>query len=131
MPEETVEPRQIKASEIAGIKEEIMRVDQRYFCPLCGRNLMTLPSKSRCLDHDHRKTTPNAGGIRGVLCSNCNGMDGQIFNRAVRAACGKDPVAWLERHAAYLRKHETNQTGMIHPTHGKPVRRKKRVTKDK
>lgn len=117
--------RQIKAGEIPAVKEKIME-EQGYFCPLCGVNLATLPSKSRCLDHDHRKTTPNAGGIRGVLCSNCNGMEGQIFNRAVRASRGGSPVVWLESLVKYLRKHTTNQTGLIHPNHGKPTRRRKR-----
>jgi len=94
-------------------------------CPLCGVSLMALPSRSRCLDHDHRKTTPNAGGIRGVLCSNCNGMEGKIHNAAVRASRGITREQWVENLLIYWNKHATNVSGFIHPAHGKTKKSKK------
>lgn len=95
-------------------------------CPLCGVSLMALPSRSRCLDHDHRKTTENAGGIRGVLCSNCNGMEGKIHNSSVRASRGMAREQWVENLLTYWKKHKTNQTGLVHPLHGKVQKRRKR-----
>lgn len=118
--------RQIKQSEIPKVKERLMREDQDYICPLCETSLLRLPSRSRCLDHDHRKTTPNAGGVRGVLCSNCNGMEGKIHNAAVRAKRKLCRTKWLENLLKYWRKHETNQTGLVHPNHGKVIKRRKK-----
>ena len=121
----TEKPIRIRKQDIPAIKEAIMREDQDYFCPLCGIHLMELSSKSRCLDHDHRKRTANAGGIRGVLCSNCNGMEGKINNAAVRASRGIPRENWLANLLDYWKKHATNQTGFIHPNHGKVQKRRK------
>jgi len=116
---------QIKTKDIPAVKEHLMR-EQNYTCPLCGVNLMALPARSRCLDHDHRKTTENAGGIRGVLCSNCNGMEGKIHNCSVRAARGMPREQWVRNLIAYWDKHKENVSGFIHPQHGKPIKRRKR-----
>ena len=121
------ELRQVKAGEIPKIREYLMREKQNYICPLCGINMLNLTPKSRCVDHDHRKTTPNAGGIRGVLCSNCNGMEGKVRNAVVRAKRRGTEMQWIENLVAYWLKHETNQTGLIHPLHGKVKRRRKRL----
>ena len=116
---------QIKTGDIAEVRERIMR-EQAYICPLCGFSLMKLPSRSRCLDHDHDKTTANAGGIRGVLCSNCNGMEGKVRTASIRAKRKLTPLEWLKNLVSYLEKHQTNQTGLIHPTHGKVKKRRKK-----
>ncbi len=80
-------------------------------CAICQIHIVHT-DKIPVLDHDH-----NTGAIRGVLCNNCNGLEGKVINLAT---CGKrkeTPLAWLTRLTAYLSEHLTNRTGLIHPTH--------------
>lgn len=49
-------------------------------CPLCGREMRYVESKNQTVDHDHK-----TGLIRGILCRNCNGLEGRINNLCTRA----------------------------------------------
>jgi len=69
--------------------------------------------KQPVLDHDHGN-----GHIRDVICRNCNGMEGKVFNLARRAKNNLTEKQWLERLLAYYVRHETPQHGgYMHPTH--------------
>lgn len=114
----------LKTTELKEVRQELF-VKQKGICPLCETDLGALPSKQMCVDHDHAKTGPSAGAIRGVLCSNCNGREGAIRNRVMRAKRKITPIKWLENLLAYWKKHSTNQTGLIHPSH----KEKKKCTK--
>jgi hypothetical protein len=96
---------------------------QEYKCCLCPEPLSVATS---CLDHDHR-----SGLIRGVLCRNCNGIEGKIFNLANRAKRTMPVKDFLGRVILYWIRHETNQTGLYHPLHKtedeKRVRRNKKA----
>lgn len=84
---------------------------QKHKCPLCSGS-MKGGGKKPALDHDHI-----TGYIRDVLCVNCNGMEGKVFNLARRCGSGSE-LTWLENLLAYHRRHETPQHGGIfHPTH--------------
>ena len=50
----------------------VLIVKQENKCALCKD---TLDGKTACLDHDHQ-----TGRVRTVLCLNCNGIEGKIFN---------------------------------------------------
>ncbi len=65
-----------------------------------------------CLDHSHK-----TGLVRGVLCRNCNGIEGKVFNLANRAKKALTPEMWLGNLILYWLKHKTDQTGLYHPTH--------------
>ena len=107
----------IKQTEIQYHREKL-RKKQRDICPLCGCVLsLNLPS----LDHDHK-----TGAIRGVLCRNCNQVEGRILAWITRGARGKSKELYLKKLLAYWRKHSKNITGLIHPTHGKPRKRRRR-----
>lgn len=78
-------------------------------CALCKQKL-TLATA--CLDHDHK-----TGLIRGVLCRNCNGIEGKIHNLVTRARRGAAHKDWLGALILYWIHHETDRTRLFHPTH--------------
>lgn len=100
--------RRLKASEVIVAKAAILR-KQEGTCPLCKKP-MTL--SEACQDHDHK-----TGLLRGVLCRNCNGIEGKIFNLANRAKRSLAPEMWLGHLILYWMKHKTDQTGLYHPVH--------------
>lgn len=65
-----------------------------------------------CLDHDH-----GTGHIRAVLCRNCNGIEGKIYNLANRAKRDATPLWWLEKLCEYWKHYIENPTGVYHPVH--------------
>ena len=71
-----------------------------------------VPKLIATLDHNHTN-----GVIRGVLCNNCNGIEGKIANRVNRAKRDLTIEEWLANLAAYWSKHKTAATPYIHPTH--------------
>ncbi len=102
---------------------EILRKRQKDTCPLCGCKLSAhLPS----LDHDHK-----TGAIRDVLCRNCNQVEGRVNAWVDRGRRGEDRIEYLKRLLHYWERHTENQTGLIHPSHGKVRYRRKRKAKTK
>jgi hypothetical protein len=101
----------LTASKIAPARDALLRKQKRR-CPLCD-GVMGGKGKQPVLDHDHQ-----TGYIRDVLCRNCNGMEGKVFNLARRAKNKFTEKEWLERLLAYYERHETPQHGgYLHPTH--------------
>jgi len=85
-------------------------VSQGGKCALCG-----LPGviKDPVLDHSH-----TTGAVRGTLHRSCNALLGKLENNHARFGVAEDRLpAFLHGAAAYLQKHKTNITGLIHPTH--------------
>ena len=86
---------------------------QGYSCPLCGGSLKSTANKNPALDHDH-----TSGFIRDVLCINCNGMEGKVFNLARRAKGRLSELGWLRNFIDYHERHATPQHGgILHHTH--------------
>jgi len=93
---------------------------QNHKCLLCGVDFRTQTVKNRkrvakytpALDHCH-----NHGHVRGVLCVNCNGREGEIHSRATRCKRDGTAIEWTQRLVDYWRKHEEPQTIYIHPDH--------------
>ena len=119
----------ISHSQIEKVRVFIM-TQQGHKCPLCGSPLRGGTTKKKpALDHNH-----DTGFIRGVLCLNCNGIEGKIIRYAKRAA-GKDndPVEWLKSLTQYLMHHRVPQwsapgrRGLIHPLH--KTENEKRLTR--
>lgn len=91
-------------------------------CALCED---TLEGKTACLDHDHR-----TGLIRSVLCLNCNGIEGKIFNLCRRAKRNSTEVNFLASVYLYWLSHTPERsTGLTHPAHRTPE--EKRVLRNK
>ena len=111
--------RKLQAREVKPARDLLQKA-QNNKCILCGCDFATQTIKGRkrvpkyqsTLDHCH-----DHGYVRGVLCINCNGREGEILNRAKRCRRDGSHVDWLERLLNYWRKHETPQTQYIHPEH--------------
>lgn len=84
---------------------------QKGLCAICGINIVK-EGKQAVLDHDHE-----SGVCRGVLCNNCNGLEGKVKNLATRAKREGTFLEWLLKLIAYLQHHAVPRTNMIHPTH--------------
>lgn len=89
-------------------------------CAICKK---ALAGAIATLDHNHQ-----TGFCRGVLCNNCNGMEGRISKLATRAKYNLSTLQWLRNLVAYLEFHSIQRTNMMHPTHKTPEQ--KRVIKN-
>lgn len=101
----------LKKSQIPAHKQKLLEA-QGGKCRLCNIDLITLPTKDLCLDHCHRH-----GVIRGVLCRNCNGIEGKIFNLANRGKRGYTPAAYLAMIVDYWRDVTVRPDSVYHPDH--------------
>lgn len=99
--------RRIKRSEVKKITLQLLK-QQNEKCVLC---MQPIPPGMACLDHDH-----STGEIRSVLCKNCNGMEGKIFNRANRAKRSMTVIEWTERLIKYWKYHSTPRHNLLHWT---------------
>jgi hypothetical protein len=102
--------RKLKYSEIAAVRQELL-LKQKRVCGVC-RGLIA--DEDAVLDHDH-----DTGAIRGVLHRSCNALLGKIENNYRRYGV-KNLAAFLQGAPSYLQKHQTNRTGLLHPTHKTP-----------
>jgi hypothetical protein len=85
--------------------------EQNFRCRLCRLNVKDKP-EDQCLDHDHV-----TGIVRSVLCRNCNGIEGKVFNLARRAKRDGTPQWWLTRLLEYWEHHKNNPSMLFHPVH--------------
>lgn len=86
--------------------EQIARQGNK--CAICGLGDL---AKDPVLDHHH-----GTGAVRQTLHRSCNALLGNIENNYQRWGV-KNLYAFLHGAAPYLQRHETNITGLIHPTH--------------
>lgn len=98
----------IKTSQIVEVKAAILNKRQDGKCAICGIGV----TLSDCLDHDHY-----TGVIRGVLCRNCNGIEGKLKNLVNRGKRGHLPKDYLGKVLLYWIHHEVDRTNLLHPTH--------------
>lgn len=103
-----------KQSEILRIKNELLE-KQNWICPLCQLDLRDVIPRNICLDHDH-----DTGMIRGVLCRNCNSMEGKIHGCIRRAKRQLTKKQWFK----HLVKYWKTSTKVLHPNHKTPEQRK-------
>ena len=105
-PAKEVIQKRITFSKIEELREKYSK-KQGNTCPICGRSLLRLRAT---LDHCHK-----TGYLRGVLCNNCNGLEGKLSGIIARIDVSKlgyetimrNIAAWIDP-ANLKRKH-------IHP----------------
>lgn len=99
----------IKAKDIPALRDKIASA-QQGLCKLCGVALSG--TAKPCLDHDH-----TTGRIRGVLCLNCNGIEGKIHNLARRAKRENSIYDFVKSILDYWDYFKIAPRPEIHPTH--------------
>lgn len=97
----------LKQAEVKPFRELLLK-EQDGRCRLCN----TLILDSGCLDHCHI-----TGHIRGVLCRNCNGIEGKIYNLANRAKRNDSVVNWVKGLVRYWKETIENPSGVYYPTY--------------
>ena len=111
--------KKLTKAQVAPIRKAIS-AKQGDRCALCDvsfnertvKNGKVKAKYTRTLDHCH-----NHGHVREVLCNNCNGREGEIFNRARRCKRDGTEAEWLQKLVDYWIKHSEPQTPYIHPDH--------------
>jgi len=98
----------LKIKDIPNLRTAIA-LGQENKCWLCKVDLRTVTA---CLDHDHE-----SGRIRGVLCQNCNGIEGKITNLARRAKRNGTKFDFIASVLAYWNLYSACRREEIHPTH--------------
>ena len=84
-------------------------IGQNGRCALCRHPISA--GDDSCLDHDH-----TTGVVRDVLCRNCNGIEGKVFNLARRCKRDATPLWWLQQLVEYWQRHAKPQRNLLHPT---------------
>lgn len=100
-------PAKLKAVQVKAVTADILR-QQHGKCPLCHE---VIPSGGACLDHDHI-----TGQVRGVLCRNCNGIEGRVFNRANTAKRKLTALEWIENLLTYWKLNRVPRFNLLYPT---------------
>lgn len=98
----------IKQKDIDSFRKQIS-AEQGNKCWICDVDLSTVMA---CLDHDHHN-----GAIRGVLCQNCNGIEGKISNLANRGKREKTRYEFVNKVLSYWNFFSATKRNIIHPTH--------------
>ena len=98
-------PIRLKTTQLSSFREQVSAT-QGGRCALCS-----LPLSKPCADHDH-----STGAMRGVLHNGCNALLGKLENNYKRYGV-VNLAAFTNGVAAYLQKHQTNVTGLLHPTY--------------
>lgn len=101
--------RRITLAEVAVVKQAILAKRQNFQCAVCPQPLTV---RTGCLDHDHY-----TGLIRGVLCRNCNGIEGKVKNLSIRGRRTLPPKDYIRNIAAYWEVHEQDRTGLVYYNH--------------
>lgn len=114
-----IEIKNLKNSEIPELREKILE-EQNCKCPLCGKDI-TIYDKI-VLDHQHKLRMSDENGVdgnglvRGVLCLECNALEGKIWNnsnRFLHQPTKEQRLNWLKNLIAYYQK---DCYPFVHPT---------------
>lgn len=119
--------RRISTSELKVVRQQLM-IAQGMKCAICQQPInIARQGQDPVLDHDHR-----TGAVRAVLHRSCNALLGKVENNSARFGV-RNIAAFCHGTAAYLQKHTTNITGLIHSTHltddEKRIKRNKQAVK--
>lgn len=97
----------LKTTEVSIVRGRLLG-EQGGRCAVCQ---LPCSPQSAVLDHCH-----SSGAVRAALHRGCNSLLGKIENNAARYGV-PNVAAFGHGVGPYLLRHQTNQTGLLHPTH--------------
>lgn len=120
-----MEYKEITSSEL-GVVRAILLEQQGSKCAICQVTLDPKDPTNCHVDHQHLFKSEElgvngAGLIRGVLCRDCNALEGKIWNAIHRFQKTdlEDPVgsrsAWVSNLLAYWNSNHSRQERILHP----------------
>lgn len=127
----TISPKELKS-----LREELLQ-KQDHKCAICGVELYG-DALNQHVDHQHcfkseELGVNGAGLIRGVLCRNCNALEGKIWNNAHRYGVTdcNDPVGsrveFLKNLIEYYNNNYQHQENVLHPSEKRIEKLEKRT----
>ena len=127
--------REITAGELPGIRNALLK-KQGFRCAICGKDLSNEPTSNQHVDHQHLHKSDELGFegnglIRGVLCRDCNALEGKIWNNLHRF--GKSDksnpvnsrVLWLSNLLEYYKNAHYFEEPILHPKERRPEKLQK------
>lgn len=114
----TQELKQLNGSDIPAIRESILK-EQNGKCAICGEEITE--SSGTSLDHQHKRSSDENGIdgnglIRGVLCRECNVLEGKIWNNTSRYKQPKNVQERIEFLMKLVSYYEKGTYALIHPS---------------
>ena len=117
----------IPSSSLGKVREQLLQ-NQHHRCAICN-TVIQGDTLNQHVDHQHcfkseELGVQGAGLIRGVLCRNCNALEGKIWNSIHRfqMTTPNEPVTsriqWLESLLRYYKhnaQHSQHHPPMLHP----------------
>jgi hypothetical protein len=102
--------RKLKMTQVAGVREDFASA-QGHRCGICRQ---VTSAAQQVLDHDHQ-----TGICRGMLCRNCNGLEGKIYNLCNRGKRQFDVPWFLDRVKSWWDTHDrpAREDDLVYPTH--------------
>lgn len=116
---------EIKQSQLKDLRKKILQ-HQNNKCALCLTDLSKDP-KNQNVDHQHCTKSEElgvngAGLIRGVLCRNCNALEGKFWNNSKRYGLvdNDDPIGsridWILNLLQYYKHNYQEVEKVLHPS---------------
>lgn len=109
--------KKLKVSDIPTVRLQLLQKNSMR-CALCS---LPCSTEQAVLDHCH-----STGLVRDTLHRSCNALLGKVENNFKRYGVS-NLSAFLHGCVAYLQRHETPVTDMIHPTHRTPEEKRVRT----
>ena len=115
----------ISSGDLNSVRQELLKL-QDYKCAICQKDLTDEQTNNQHVDHQHLYKSDELGYqgnglIRGVLCRDCNALEGKIWNNLHRfgKADKSEPVEsrknWLVKLIDYYNNPYYNSNPVLHP----------------
>lgn len=115
----------ISSGELNAVRQELLKL-QDFKCAICGKDLTNEQTSNQHVDHQHLYKSDELGFcgnglIRGVLCRDCNALEGKIWNNLHRFGKSdkSDPVEsrkdWLIKLIDYYNHPYYDSDPILHP----------------
>lgn len=126
---------EITTSELPKIRRVLLE-KQDFRCAICDKDLSNEPTSNQHVDHQHLYKSDELGYrgnglIRGVLCRDCNALEGKVWNNLHRFGKSNKSnpvdsrVLWLSNLLEYYKNAYYFEDPILHPKERRPEKLQK------